>query len=110
MFGKVNVVSNGTLLNEEYIDEMIKSKIVLFSVSLDGWGKTHDLNRNKEGIFDKITNNLEIINKKRHKSPTMIDIKTIVLKITLKIFINFMNTAQKWVLNISLFLFKKQRA
>lgn len=80
VFGKVNVVSNGTLLNEEYIDEMIKSKIVLFSVSLDGWGKTHDLNRNKEGIFDKITNNLEIINKKRHKSPTMIDIKTIVLK------------------------------
>ena len=78
--GKVNVVSNGTLLNGEYIDEMIKASIILFSVSLDGWGKTHDINRNKAGIFDKIINNLEIVNKKRQKSRTMVDIKTIVLK------------------------------
>ncbi len=79
VIGKVNVVSNGTLLTEEHIDEMIKASIILFSVSIDGWGKTHDINRNKDGIFDKIINNLEIVNKKRKKSHMMVDIKTIVL-------------------------------
>lgn len=79
-FGKVNVVSNGTLLNEEYINAMIKASIILFSVSLDGWGKNHDLNRNKEGIFDKAIENLELVNSKRKNTRTMVDIKTIVLK------------------------------
>ena len=80
VFGKVNVVSNGTMLNEKTIDSIIKSRIILLSVSLDGWGKTHDINRNKDGIFDKIISNLEIVNKKRKNHPTMVDIKTIVLK------------------------------
>ena len=80
VFGKVNVVTNGILLNETNIDALIKSNIILLSVSLDGWGKTHDVNRAKEGIFDKITSNLELVNKKRAKSKMMVDIKTIVLE------------------------------
>ncbi len=78
VFGKVNVVTNGILLNEEHIKETVKSNIVLLSVSLDGYGKTHDINRGKEGIFDKITSNLENFNSKRKR--TMVDIKTIVLE------------------------------
>ncbi len=76
--GKVNTVTNGILINDEIIDAFIKTKMVLLSVSLDGFGKTHDENRNKNGIFDKITNNLENLNS-RKKRP-MVDIKTIVLK------------------------------
>ncbi|MCD8024368.1 MAG: radical SAM protein, partial [Candidatus Gastranaerophilales bacterium] len=79
-FGNVNVVSNGTLLDEKNIDMLIKAKIILLSISLDGFGRTHDLNRNKEGIFDKIISNLEKVNEKRKKTNMMIDIKTIVLK------------------------------
>ena len=52
--------------------------MLLLSVSLDGYGKTHDLNRNKDGIFDKIINNLDNLNS-RKKRP-MVDIKTIVLE------------------------------
>ena len=77
-FGKVNVVSNGILINDEIIQAFIKNKMILLSVSLDGYGKNHDLNRNKEGIFDKIYSNLELINK--YKKRPMIDIKTIVLE------------------------------
>lgn len=76
--GKLNVVSNGILINDEIIDAFIKSKMMLLSVSLDGYGKNHDINRNKEGIFDKITSNFEKMNS-RPKRP-MIDIKTIVLE------------------------------
>ncbi len=79
VFGKVNIVSNGTFLNEKNIDNLIKSKIMLLSVSLDGWGETHDRNRGQAGIFDKIISNLELLNQKRKKSKPMVDIKTIVL-------------------------------
>jgi len=77
-FGKLNVVSNGILINDEIIDAFIKSKMMLLSVSLDGYGENHDKARNKEGIFDKIHNNFEKMNS--HSKRPMIDIKTIVLK------------------------------
>jgi len=77
-FGKVNVVSNGILLNDEIFKSFIKTKMMLLSVSLDGYGKTHDINRAKDGIFDKVINNLDILN--AYKKRPMIDIKTIVLE------------------------------
>ncbi len=76
--GKLNVVSNGILINDDIIDAFIKSKMMLLSVSLDGYGKNHDKNRAKDGIFDIIMNNFEKMNS-RSKRP-MIDIKTIVLE------------------------------
>ena len=76
--GKMNVVTNGILMNDEIIDAFIKSKMMLLSVSLDGWGETHDKNRAAKGIFNKIKTNLDNLNS-RKKRP-MVDIKTIVLK------------------------------
>ena len=78
VFCKVNVVSNGVLINEEIIEAFVKSRLLLLSVSLDGFGKTHDINRNQEGIFDKIISNLENMNKQRFRP--MVDIKTIILE------------------------------
>lgn len=76
--GKVNIVTNGILMDEKIIDDFIKSKMLLVSVSLDGWGKNHDKYRGKEGIFEIIQNNLEILAAKNHRP--FVDIKTIVLK------------------------------
>jgi len=76
--GKLNVVSNGILINDDIIDAFIKSKMMLLSVSLDGYGKNHDKNRAKEGIFDKIHSNFEKMNSRKERP--MIDIKTIVLE------------------------------
>lgn len=78
VLGKMNVVSNGILINDEIIDAFIKSKMMLLSVSLDGYGKNHDINRAKDGIFEKIISNLENMNS--HKKHPMVDIKTIVLE------------------------------
>lgn len=78
--GKLNVVTNGILINDEIIDAFIKTKMMLLSVSLDGYGKTHDKNRGQEGIFDKIISNLENLNSKKNKNKPMVDIKTIVLE------------------------------
>lgn len=78
ILNKTHVVSNGILINDEIIKEFIRSKLMLLSVSLDGYGHVHDKNRGKEGIFDKIINNLENLNKESRRP--MIDIKTIVLE------------------------------
>lgn len=78
ILNKVHVVSNGILINDEIIKAFIRNKLLLLSVSLDGYGKTHDTNRGKDGIFDKIISNLE--NLKSQKKNQMIDIKTIVLE------------------------------
>lgn len=80
VFGKVNVVSNGVLINEELINAFIKYKLLLLSVSLDGYGENHDKNRGKDGIFDKIIANLELLQSKNSNNKPMIDIKTIVLE------------------------------
>lgn len=77
-FGKVNVVSNGILINEDIIQAFIKTKMLLLSISLDGYGENHDSNRGQSGIFDKIINNLDSLNS--HKKRPMVDIKTIVLE------------------------------
>lgn len=79
-FGKVHVVSNGILITDEIIDAFIRTKMILLSVSLDGYGENHDKNRGKEGIFDIIIANLEKLNAKKGKKGPMVDIKTIVLE------------------------------
>lgn len=79
--GKLNVVTNGILINDEIIDAFIRTKMMLLSVSLDGYGENHDKNRAKEGIFDKIISNLDNLNSKKGKyNKPMVDIKTIVLE------------------------------
>lgn len=79
--GKLNVVTNGILINDEIIDAFIRTKMMLLSVSLDGYGQNHDKNRGKEGIFDQIIANLEKLNAKKGKGgKPMVDIKTIVLE------------------------------
>ena len=78
VFNKTHIVSNGILINEEIIKAFIKYKLLLLSVSLDGYGETHNKNRAKDGIFDKIISNLE--NLKSQRQNQMIDIKTIVLE------------------------------
>lgn len=80
--GKVNVVTNGVLINDEIIDAFIESKMLLLSVSLDGWKENHDKNRGKDGIFKTIVENLDNLSDQCHQrhSNLMVDIKTIVLK------------------------------
>ncbi len=80
-FRKVSLISNGLALNEELSESLIKNKLFLLSVSLDGYGKNHDLNRNYKGLWDKVINNIELFNMKRHgKKFPMLDIKTCVLE------------------------------
>lgn len=80
-FRKVTLISNGLALKEDIINSLIKNKLLLLSVSLDGYGKNHDISRNFNGLWDIVINNLELFNEKRNgKTSPMLDIKTCVLE------------------------------
>lgn len=78
VFSKTSLVTNGYLLNDEILKILCENNLMLLSVSLDGYGENHDKNRNKEGLFDKVTSNLE--NLKKFKNRPQVDIKTIILE------------------------------
>lgn len=78
--GKVNVISNGILLTEEVMESFIKNKLLLLSVSLDGYGENHDINRQRKGLFDDVVSKLELLKSKKGKKKPIIDIKTVVLE------------------------------
>ena len=80
-FRKVSLISNGLALNEEILNSLIRNKLFLLSVSLDGYGINHDNNRNHKGLWDIVIKNIESFNEMRIKHKhTMLDIKTCVLE------------------------------
>lgn len=66
--GKVNLYTNGTLLSDDKIDELLTNKFLLFSASLDGIGNKHDSLRQKEGAYDKTLNSMLTIKEKKEKT------------------------------------------
>lgn len=80
-FRKVTLISNGLALKEDIINSLIKNKLLLLSVSLNGYGKNHDISRNFNGLWDIVINNIELFNSKRNgRTSPMLDIKTCVLE------------------------------
>lgn len=78
---RVNLCTNGLLINENLIEEFIKNKLLCLSVSLDGYDKTHNDNRNSEGAFEKIISNLDfLVKKSNRKHHIIIDVKTVLLE------------------------------
>lgn len=79
---KTHLVTNGLLLNDNIIENLIDNKLKLLSVSLDGFKDTHDKLRNHKGAFNIITQNLDNLycSCKAQNANIMVDIKTIVLK------------------------------
>lgn len=78
---RVNVYSNGLLLNEKIAESFVKNKLLCLSVSLDGYKEKHDLNRKSKGAFDKIINNLDMLSQMaKNKHRIIIDIKTVLLE------------------------------
>jgi radical SAM protein with 4Fe4S-binding SPASM domain len=106
---KVNIVTNGTLLNDQVIRTFVDKKLLLLSVSIDGTGETHDLNRGVKGAFDKIINNLDnIIRVKGNKKYPMLDIKTTILENNLEELPEIYNLADYYKSNFLTLSFLKE--
>ncbi len=79
--GKVNIVTNGTLIDDELIEIFIKKELLLLNLSIDGMQEAHDRIRSRKGTFDKAIDALDrLVKAKGNKKYPLIDIKTTVLK------------------------------
>lgn len=58
------MVTNGYLLNESKLDELIQAGLLSVTVSLDGLQESHDWLRNKSGSFDRAVNAIKAITKR----------------------------------------------
>jgi len=83
---KVHLVTNGVLLEDRIISALVRYKLLLLSLSLDGWMEHHDVKRgikdSSKSAFKRILDNLNNLSLQCRASHTniMVDIKTIILK------------------------------
>ena len=60
--GHINIQTNGTLITDSYIKDLLKLEVPLFfSISLDGPEEVTDFNRGR-GTYKKILNSLKVLN------------------------------------------------
>ncbi|HSA05810.1 MAG TPA: radical SAM protein [Candidatus Gastranaerophilales bacterium] len=79
--GKVNIVTNGMLIDDELIETFVNKKLLLLNLSIDAMGEKHDKIRNQKGVFDKVIQNLNKLVKFRgNKKYPLIDIKATILE------------------------------
>lgn len=81
-----NLVTNGVLLSKDINKLLVKRRLVLVGVSLDGTERVHDQIRGVKGTYEKVIANLKDLQteKKEHKSKyPLIDIKTVVTETNL---------------------------
>lgn len=78
---KTILTTNGILLEDEILLELIKNKLSLLSVSIDAIGEKHNqIRKSRINAFDKIYNNLNNFNKLKNGKKPPLEIKTMVLK------------------------------
>lgn len=76
---RIGIITNGTLLDEEKIENLYHLGISSIAISLDGWEeKSNDLIRGK-GVFQKVKNVLDIFKIKNKESNKYIDISIFTL-------------------------------
>ena len=76
------VNTNGILLSDETIEDLIKYQASNLSISIDGFSDIHDVSRKKSGLFDHIVEKIERFNrfkKKMGSKKPSLTIKTVLL-------------------------------
>jgi radical SAM protein with 4Fe4S-binding SPASM domain len=80
---RCSLLTNASLVTDSHIDLMVRNKLLLMAVSIDGIGSTHDGIRKREGLFDKAVETIKKVQQKKRELKTqfpLIDLKTVILK------------------------------
>ena len=81
--GKCTILTNASLVTDSHIDLMVRNKLLLMAVSIDGAGDTHDGIRKSAGLFVKAIETIKKVQEKKRALNTifpLIDIKTVIVK------------------------------
>jgi len=80
---KCTILTNASLVTDSHIEMMVRNKLLLMAVSIDGIGATHDGIRKRAGLFDKAVETIKRVQERKKERNTLfplIDIKTVILK------------------------------
>lgn len=80
---KCTLLTNGSLVTDSHIDLLVRKRLLLMAVSIDGIGTTHDGIRKMPGLFDAAVEVVRKVQQKKRELNTrfpLIDIKTVILK------------------------------
>jgi radical SAM protein with 4Fe4S-binding SPASM domain len=80
---KCTTLTNASLVTDSHIDLMVRNKLLLIAVSIDGIGDTHNGIRKMPSLFDKAVETIIKIQEKKKELKTvfpLIDLKTVILK------------------------------
>ncbi len=78
-----SLLTNASMVTDRHIDMMVRNKLLLLAVSIDGIADVHDGIRKRAGLFDKAIETIKKIQRKKRELNTsfpLIDIKTVILK------------------------------
>ncbi|MBC7962580.1 MAG: radical SAM protein [Steroidobacteraceae bacterium] len=78
---RCTILTNASLVTDSHIELMVRNKLLLMAVSIDGIGDTHDGIRKSAGLFDKAVETIKKVQEKKKTLNTMfplIDIKTVI--------------------------------
>jgi len=95
---KINITTNGYLIDDNKAEKIIKSNLNCLTVSLDSLkASVHDWLRGVNGTYDQVQNAITILNylRKKHKSKMLLTINTVLLKQNFKEIIKMVH----WVKN-----------
>lgn len=82
---KVTFITNGTFTDDELIDIIVKERLFLLGVSIDGMNENHDNIRGVKGTFDRAITNIEKTQQRKNSSKyPLIDIKTVIINDNLR--------------------------
>lgn len=79
---RFTINTNGILLDDDMIKNLIESKASNLSISLDGFSDVHDVSRKHTGLFDHIVERIErlhALKKMMHSKKPSLTIKTVLL-------------------------------
>lgn len=80
---KCTVLTNGSLVSDLHIDTMVRNRLLLLAVSLDGVGETHDRIRKCTGLSDKVVKTIRAVQERKKEDRSqfpLIDVKCVILK------------------------------
>lgn len=95
---RCNILTNAELIKPEHLPLLNDGKLALIGISLDGIGTTHDVVRNKKGLFDHVitvVNELQAYKHLRCARFPLLDIKAVILKENLAQLYDLLILAQK---------------
>lgn len=95
---QLGVTTNGTILDREHVRRLLTDLYSLVTVSIDGFGSFHDVQRGETGLFDKLKRYVTLLIQETaaRNSPLRVRVNTILMRKNIHAFEAFCMEIASW--------------